>query len=82
MADGQRILPHQYLLHQQAQNLLPFAHLQRVRPQAQLGTETGEGFCQPQAMRLIGAGGFERLSFGLHRLLLLAQFRHARAQLL
>ena len=33
-------------------------------------------------MCLVGAGCFERLPFGLHRLLLLAQFRHARAQLL
>ena len=82
MADGQNIPPHQDLFHEQSQDFLPLTDLQRVGSEPQLGTETGEGFCQPQAMRLIGAGCFQRLSFGLHRLLLLAEFRHTRAQVL
>ena len=32
-------------------------------------------------MRLVGAGGCQRLPFGLQRLLLLAQFRHASTKL-
>ena len=82
MADGKSIFAHQDLFDQQSHDFLPLTHLQCVGPEPQLGTETGERFCQPQAMRLIGAGGFQRLPFGLHRLLLFAQFRHANTQLL
>jgi hypothetical protein len=82
MADPESVFAHQDLFHQQTQDFLALAHLQRIGPQAQLGTETRERFCQPQAMRLIGAGGFQRLPFGLHCLLLLAQLRHASAKLL
>jgi hypothetical protein len=32
-------------------------------------------------MRLVGAGGFQRLPFGLQRLLLLAELRHASTKL-
>ena len=77
----QGILPHQNLFDQQAQDFLLVAHVQGIRPRPQLRTETGERFGQPQAVRLIGAGGFQRLPFGLQRLLLLAEFRHASAEL-
>jgi len=82
MADDQSILSHQDLFDQQAQDFLLVAHVQSIRPRAQLRTETGERFRQPQAMRLVGAGSLQRLPFGLQRLLLLAEFRHASAQLL
>ena len=74
--------PPEDVFHQQAQDSLPFAHFQRVRPRPQAGTEGGECFGEPQIIGLIGASGLQRLPFGLHRLLLLAQFRHANPQLL
>ena len=82
MADRESLFAHQDLFYQQAQDFPALAHLQRIGSPSQLGTETRERFRQPQAMRLVGVGGFQRLAFGLHRLLLLAQFRHAHAQLL
>jgi hypothetical protein len=81
VADDQSILPYQDLFDQQAQDLLLLAHVQGGGPRPQLRAETAERFRQPQAMRLVGAGGCQRLPFGLQRLLLLAQLRHASTKL-
>ena len=81
MADDQSSLPHQDLFDQQAQDFLLLADVQGICPRPQLRTETGERFRQPQAMRWVGAGGFQRLPFGLQCLLLLAEFRHASTEL-
>lgn len=43
--------------------------------------EVGERLDQPQILGLIASGRFQRLQFGLHRLILLAEFWHAAAEL-
>jgi len=82
MADRESIFAHQDLFDQQTQDFLSFAHLQRVGPQPQLGTETGERFHQPQTVGLVRGGRLQRLPFGLNCLLLFAEFRHPTAKLL
>ena len=82
MADDEGIPSHQNLLDQQAQDFLLLAHVHRIRPRPQLCTEASERFRQPQAMYLVGVGGSQRLPFGLQRLLLLAELRHASTKLL
>jgi hypothetical protein len=81
MTDRKGIPAHQNLFHQQSQNFLTLGHLQGVGPQAQLGAEFGERLDQPQALGIICGGRFQRLPFGLNRLLLFAEFRHPAAQL-
>jgi hypothetical protein len=51
-----RVLAHQDLFQQQAQDFLPLAYLQLICPQPQLGTETGECFHQAQAVCVVDAG--------------------------
>jgi len=82
VADRNRVLPHQDLFYQQSQDLLPLAHLQRVCPRAQPATEIGERFDQPQALGMVPGGRFQRLPFGLNRLLSFAELRRPGAKLL
>jgi hypothetical protein len=82
MTDRNHVLSYQDLFHQQSQDFLALAHLQRVCPCPQPGTEIGERFDQAQALGMVGGGRFQCVQFGLHRLLLLAEFRHPAAKLL
>jgi len=81
VTDRECIPAHQDLLYQQAGDFLPFSDRKRIRPQPQLGTEISERFRQAQAVGLVGSGRFQRLQFGLDRLLLFAEFRHPTAKL-
>lgn len=81
MANRDGFAAHEDLLHQYPQDLLTLGHIQRVRSRPQPCTEIGKCFNQPQVLRLIGGSRLQRLQFGLNRVVLLAELRHAAAQL-
>ena len=81
MADRDGFAAHEDLLHQYPQDLLTLGHIQRVRPRPQPCAKIGERFDQPQVLRLVGGSRLQRMHFGLKRVVLLAELRHAAAQL-
>lgn len=79
--DGDCLPADQDLFHKQPQNLLPFRHVQRLRPLPQPCMEASQRLDEAQILGLIAGGRFQRQQFGLNRLILFAEFWHAATEL-
>jgi hypothetical protein len=79
--DGDRLPAYQDLFHKQPENLLPFRHVQRLRPLPQSCVEVSQRLDEPQILGLIAGSRFQRQQFSLNRLILLAEFWHAATEL-
>jgi hypothetical protein len=81
MADRDGLAAHEDLLHPYPRDLPTLGHMQCVRPRPRPCAEIGERFGQPRVLRLAGGSRFQRLQFGLHRVVPLAEFRHSATKL-
>ncbi len=82
MANGDGVVPHQDVFHDEPYDSLAFPNSKRFSSTAQASEECGEGLGQAQAGRLIVHLIGDCLQLSAERLFTLAQRRHALAQLL
>jgi hypothetical protein len=80
MPDGNGVGPHEYFLDQEPQNFLSLRYLHGFGLRVKAFAELRQCVREPQISGLIRGGEFHGGQFGLYRLLLLAQLRHASAQ--
>ena len=81
MPDGNGVGPHENFLDQEPQNFLSLRHRHGFGLRVKALAELRQRVREPQISGLIRSGEFHGGQFGLYRLLLLAQLRHASAQL-
>jgi len=81
MSDGNIVGPHENLLDQEPQNFLSLRYLHGFGRRLKALAELRQRVREPQISGLIRSGEFHGGQFGLYRLLLFAQLRHASAQL-
>jgi hypothetical protein len=81
MPDGNGVSPHEYFLDQEPQNFLSLWYLHGFGLRLKALTKLRQRVRESQISGLIRSGQFHGAQFRLYRLLLLAQLRHASAQL-
>ncbi len=81
MPDGNSVGPYENFLDQEPQNFLSLRHLHGFGLRVKALAELRQRVREPQISGLVRSGQFHGCQFRLYRLLLLAQFRHASAQL-
>jgi hypothetical protein len=81
MPDGNSVSAHQNFLDQEPQNFLSLRQFHGFGLRLEALAELRQCMREPQISRLIRSGQFHGGQFGLYRLLLLSQLRHASPQL-